>query len=196
MKLKYNNITISGGIAVGTTTLFNNLKPYLRPYGWRFKSTGEFIRQYTQEKINPVATLVSDDFDRKIETKVAKTLEKEKKWVIEGWLSGFVARNIKTTLRILLICSEESLRIDRVVNRDKITIREAKKMIKTRENGNLKKWRRIYGNYNFFDPKYYHLVIDTYSSGPLETVGKVLDRLGYKNNNIQVKINQEKKSNY
>ena len=38
----------------------------------------------------------------------------------------------------------------------------------------------IYGDYNFFDPKYFHLIIDTYSSGPLETVGKVLDKLGYK----------------
>ena len=35
--------------------------------------------------------------------------------------------------------------------------------------------------YDFFDPKYYHLVIDTYSSGPNETVGIVLDKLGFTN---------------
>ncbi len=186
MKVKYNNISISGRIGVGTTTLLNNLKPYLEHYNWKFRSTGQFIRQYTKENIFPVATLVSDDFDRKIEDKVFKIFKDKKKWVIEGWLAGFIARKLKTTLRVLLICSKESLLVDRVVNRDKLTIEKAKNLIKSRETKNIEKWKKIYGNYDFFNPKYYHLIIDTYSSGPLETVGKVLDKLGYNNHNIVV----------
>ncbi len=181
MKLKYDNITISGGIATGTTTLLNNLKFYLQPLGWKFRSTGQIVREMTKENIFPVATLVSDEVDRKIEEKVRKLLTTEKNWVIEGWLAGFVARDLKNTLKVLLICSDDGLRVDRVVNRDNVTVEEAKKLIKEREEENFKKWKRIYGDYNFFDPKYYDLVIDTYSSGPLETVGKVLDRLGYSN---------------
>jgi cytidylate kinase len=92
-----------------------------------------------------------------------------------------MARNFNDTLRVLLICSNPALKVDRVVNRDKVTIEEAKRMIKEREEDNLKTWKKIYGDFDFFGPKYYHLVIDTYSSGPLETVGKVLDRLGFKN---------------
>ena len=37
-------------------------------------------------------------------------------------------------------------------------------------------------DYDFWHPKYYDLVIDTYSSGQMETVGKVLDKLAYKGN--------------
>lgn len=180
MKPKYDNITISGGIGVGTTTLFNNIKPYLAPLGFKFRSSGQHIREFTKENVMPVATLVSDDFDRQLEKSVTDALKKEKKWVIEAWLSGFVARNFKNTLRVLLICSNESLKIDRIVNRDGLSVVNARKFIHAREEENFKKWRRIYGDYDFLDPKYYNLIIDTGSSGPLETVGKVLDKLGYK----------------
>jgi cytidylate kinase len=184
MDFKYDNISISGGVGVGTTTLMNNLKPYLEPYDWQFKSTGQFVREYTKENVVPAATLVSDDFDREIEARAKETLEKGKNWVIDAWLAGFVARDLKNTLRVLLICSNEAVRIDRVVNRDKVTVDDAKKNIRTREEENFKKWRRIYGDYNFFDPQYYHLVIDTYSIGQMGTVGKVLDELGYKNKHL------------
>lgn len=179
MRLKYDNITISGGVGVGTTTLIDNLKPYLEPLGWAFKSTGQMVREYMKENIAPVATLVSDDFDRRVEQKARELLAKEKHWVIEAWLSGFIAHDLKNTLKVLLVCSHDSVRIDRVVNRDKVNITEAKQIVKKREEENFKKWRKLYGNHNFFDPKYYNVVIDTYSSGQLETTGKVLDVLGY-----------------
>ena len=92
-----------------------------------------------------------------------------------------MARDRKDTLRILLKCENDALRVDRVANRDKVSIEDAKRYIKEREEGNFKEWKRIYGDYNFFNPEYYHLVIDTYSSGQNETVGIVLDKLGFKN---------------
>jgi len=180
MKLNFDNIAISGGIGTGTTTLLKNLKVYLKAFGWEFKSTGQFVREYTKENLVPLADLVSDDFDRKIEARVKKTFQTKKNKVIEGWLAGFISRHLKNTLRVLVICSEESIRIDRVANRDNISIEEAKKNIILRERKNFKKWKKIYGNYNFFDPQYYHLVIDTYSSGQMETTGRVLDKLGFK----------------
>lgn len=165
---------------MGKNTLLNNLKPYLKRLGFKFRSSGQFLRQHTNEFIQPLSSLASDQFHRSVEDKVFELLKKEKGWVIEGWLAGFVARQLKNTLRVLLICSQESLKVDRVVNRDKITVDKAKKFIKEREEDNFKVWQKLYGNYNFFNPKYYNLVIDTYSSGPLETAGKVLDKLGYK----------------
>jgi cytidylate kinase len=126
--------------------------------------------------------LGDEKIHRLIDERTIKLL-KEGHYVINSWLAGFMARNFEDTLRVLLICSNPALKVDRVVNRDKVTIEEAKRMIKEREEDNLKTWKKIYGDFDFFDPKYYHLVIDTYSSGPLETVGKVLDRLGFKNKN-------------
>lgn len=194
MKLKYNNITISGGVAVGTSTLLANLKPYLKAYGWKFFSGGEFMRDYALKKrlipknlkSHHKADVYSDEFDKKVDYGMEDRLKREKKIVLEAWLSGFMARNISDVLRVLLICSNEAIRVDRVVNRDNVTIDEAKRFIKDREETNFKKWKRLYGDFDFFNPQYYNLVIDTYSSGPLETVGKVLDKLGYDHGNIKI----------
>ena len=53
-------------------------------------------------------------------------LQKESHLIYEAWLSGFVARDITSVLRVLLICSHEDIRVDRVVNRENVTIEEAK----------------------------------------------------------------------
>src|SRR3990167_5525545 len=166
MDLKYDNIAISGGIGVGTTTLLRNLKPYLGPFGFQFKSMGQIIRDQMNEHKNPVADLMSDDFDRNVEQSMHDTFQNEKKWIIEAWLAAFMARGLPNTLKILLYCSQDAIRIDRIVNREGVSVEEAKKLIKHREDENLTKWHRLYGDHNFWDPKDFDLVIDTYSSGP------------------------------
>lgn len=178
-KLNYKNITISGGVATGKNTLLNNLKPFLEPLNWHFASGGQILRDYLKEYINPKAGMAPKDIHHQIDKRTIELLNKGY-YVIESWLAGFMAKERKDTLRVLLICSNPALKIDRVVNRDKVNIETAKKIIKEREEDNFKTWKKIYGNFDFFDPKYYHLIIDTYSSGPLETVGRVLDALGYK----------------
>lgn len=179
VNLNWENITISGGVATGKNTLLENLKPYLEPLGWKFSSGGKILRDYLKEYKNPLASLGDEKIHHIIDERTINLL-KEGHYVIESWLAGFMARNFQNTLRVFLTCSNPALKIDRVVNRDNVSIEEAKKMIKEREEDNFATWKKLYGDYNFFDPKYYHLVIDTYSSGPLETVGKVLDKLGFK----------------
>lgn len=180
MKLKYDNITISGGVATGKNTLLNNLKSYLGPLGWKFTSGGQLLRDFAKEYVQPLATLVDKKFHNQLDARTKNLLTNEGHYVIEAWLAGFMARKLKNTLRVLLTCTDHALQVDRVTNRDKISIEQAKKFIKEREDINFKEWKKIYGNYNFFDPKYYTVVINTYSSGQLETVGKVLDKLGFK----------------
>lgn len=178
-KLKYRNITVSGGIATGTSTLARKLAETL---DWKRINAGDIQREYDRERGASEhfsgSDTRSDEHERAIETMTQQKLVKESNLVYEAWLSGFVARDIKDVLKVLLVC-DDALRVDRVVNRDKMTVADAKKQIESREQGNIKKWKEIYGDFNFWDPKYYDLVIDTYSSGPNETVGKVLDKLGY-----------------
>ena len=180
MKLAYNNITISGGVAVGKNTLLDNLKPYLEPINWKFTSGGQLLRDFTKEYISPIASAADDDFHKKLDDRTRNLLIKEGNYVIEAWLAGFMTRDLNDTLRILLYCENDALRVDRVANRDKIKIEEAKEVIKRREQDNFTEWKRIYGDYDFFDKNYYHIAIDTYSSGPMETVGIILDKLQYK----------------
>jgi cytidylate kinase len=186
MNFKYDNIAISGGVAVGKSTLLNNLKSYLSPYEWKFESIGDIHRAYLKDNIMPEATRVSDDFDRKIEKEVERVLTEEKHVAMQSWICGFVARDIPKTLKVLLVCEDNHLRIDRVANRDKITMVQAGQFIKQREEGNIGKYKRLYGDYNFWDPKYYNIVIDTYACGPLETTGIVLDALGYDQQKIEI----------
>jgi len=177
---KYNNITVSGGIATGTSTLARNLAEIL---GWQRINAGDIQREYDRkrgvdERFAGSDTR-SDEHEKAIEQMTKQKLSTESRLIYEAWLSGFVAREIKHVLKVLLICRDD-LRIDRVVNRDQMSVAEAKKQIENREQGNLKKWKALYGDYDFLDPKYYDLVIDTYSSGPNETVGKVLDKVGFR----------------
>jgi cytidylate kinase len=183
----YKNITISGGVASGKGTLAKNLTAYLSPLGWKNFSGSDLAHKFAPEYYNPShkdakrthhsATAYDDDTDREIDRRITMMLEKEEKIIVDSWLAGFNARHLPHTLRVLLICSQKQIVIERIVNRDLCSIAEAKIHLQKRNHDNFTKWQRLYGKYDFFDPKFYTLVIDTYSSGPLETMGKVLDAL-------------------
>lgn len=178
---KYRIITISGKIAVGTTTLSKNLAYVL---GWNHINFGalqrEFDRKNNINENKQGALARSDEHEQSIEDMGKKILKTEKNIIYEAWLSGFLARDYKDVFRVLLICPHNDIRIDRLANRENISIREAKKWIIKREEENEEKWKKLYGNFDFWDPKYFSLVIDTYKKGPMETLGKVLDKLGFR----------------
>lgn len=178
---KYRIITVSGKIAVGTTTLSKNLAHVL---GWKHINFGALQREFDRKNnINENmqgALARSDTHEREIEEMGEKMLNTENNLIYEAWLSGFLARNYKDVLKVLLICSHDDIRVDRVANRENITIAEAKKWIKQREVENEEKWKKLYGNFDFWSPEYYNLTIDTYRKGPMETLGKVLDKLAFR----------------
>ena len=180
-KPKYRIVTISGKVAVGTTTLAKNLSHVLN---WKHINVGgiqrEFDRTHNIHENRQGASSRSDEHEKGVEEMTKKMLTTKSHLVYEAWLSGFMARNIPDVLKVLLICPHEDIRIDRVVNRENITVDEAKHCIKQREEENVVKWKKLYGDYDFWDPKYYDEVVDTYKSGPMETLGIVLDRLGYR----------------
>ena len=199
----YNNITISGLPGNGSTTLLQKLKDELEPERWKGFSGGGFMRAYAEEKglikpengtVHHYATIYSDDFDREVDYGMRYKLEHEQHWILESWLSGFLAQNLPGTLKILLICSDDAVRIDRIVNRDDVSIEEAKEHILDRTHKNLTKWTRMYSKewqdwvvkpgtmpkdapIDFWDPKLYDVVIDTYSNSREETLEKVLKAL-------------------
>lgn len=181
MNPKYRIITVSGMIASGTTTLAKNLSHIL---GWHHINVGglqrEFDRKHAINENMHGAIARSDDHEKSMEEMTKKMLLEEKNLVYEAWLAGFIAQNMEGVFKVLLVCSHEDIRVDRVVNRENVTVEEAKQWIKQREEENIKKWKILYGDYDFWDPRYYDLVIDTYTVGPMETMGKVLDKLGHK----------------
>ena len=177
-KSNYTNIVISGKYATGTTTLSKNLAKAL---GWKHINVGDIQRKYDREhNINENmqgALSRPDDHEKEIEEMTKKILSTEKNLIYEAWLAGFISKGIPNVLKVLLYCSNEGVRIDRVVNRDHLSVDEAKKYIKQREDENITKWKKLYGDNDFWDESQFDVVIDTYSSGPMETLGKVLDAL-------------------
>ena len=185
--LLYSSIAISGKPGAGRSTLLRNLKPIVEPLGWETFSGGDWARQFAikngKHKANDPkhhrATDYGDDIDHQIDAAMRQKLSNPQVHVaVESWIAGWNMRGLKHVLKILLMC-DDSLRIDRVVNRDNLSVEEAKNHLFQREQANLGKWKRMYNTTDYWDSKYYDLVINTYSHGPKETLNLVLQALGY-----------------
>lgn len=198
----YRNITISGLPGAGSTTLLSMLKEALKFDKWTGFSGGEFMRAYAAEndlfnsklKLHHSSMAYGEDFDRKVDMGIREKLEKEHHWIIESWLSGFMAQQVEGTLKVLMICSDEAIRIDRVVNRDSVTVQDAKENMHKRYVENLQKWSNMYAKeweewvvkagtrkaddpIDFWHPDLYDVVLDTYSLSKEQSLNKVLNAL-------------------
>lgn len=187
--LKYSSIAISGPPGAGRSTLLKNLRPIVEALGWETFSGGDWARQFAIEQGNHdasdpkhhVATDYGEDIDHKIDLALREKLSNPQVHVaVESWIAGWNMRGLPHVLKILLMC-DDALRIDRVVNRDNLTVEEAKAHLREREQINLTKWGTMYGvnPSEFWEPKHYDLILNTYSNGPHETLDLVLQALGY-----------------
>ncbi len=201
--MAFGNITVSGLPGCGSTTLLRALKEELKFEGWTGFSGGEFMRAYAVEKglINPAdgklhhsAAVYGEDFDREVDFGMRHRLESGQGWILESWLSGFMAQQVPGVLKVLLVCSDDAVRIDRIVNRDNVSVNDAKRHIQDRTEKNVAKWIRMYAKeweewvvksgkvapnarIDFWRPELYDIVIDTYSTNKVDTLSAVLNRL-------------------
>lgn len=184
------NITVSGRIGSGTTTLAVGLSKTL---GWELLEGGAlFEKIHNDLKVSELEVNGRPDkFDLEYEEKIKKILVNENHHIIQSHLAGFDAQDIKGVFKILIVCEDSDgndkteIRIDRLVNRRRISVEEAKEEVFVRELRNLDKWRRLYTNNDknwvYWDKKYYDLVINTYRHNQEETLKIALKKIGYKN---------------
>lgn len=181
------NITISGKIGAGATSLAKNLSKAL---GWDFLEGGDLFEKIHKELKISQAMVSSrpDHFDLEYEKKIINMLTNEKNHIIQSHLAGFDAQGIPGVFKILVMCEDdqgndkEEIRIDRLINRDGISLEEAKEEVLEREKQHSAKWRRLYANndpkWEYWDRKYYDLAINTYSHNQDETLKLVLQAVG------------------
>jgi cytidylate kinase len=204
--LNYQNITISGLPGAGSSTLGKALAQVL---SWKYFSGGDFMRAHAirkgffdpNNKSHHLATVYSDDFDRQVDFGMRKTLQNNKNHILDSWLSGFVAQGITNTLKVLVFCNQDAIRVDRIANRDGIAIKQAKHHIFDREKKNVAKWKRMYKSewqkwvvktgkipeskpIWFWYEELYDLTIDTFKFSKEETLKIALEKLGYPNKNV------------
>lgn len=182
------NITVSGRIASGSTTLAKHLSDAL---GWRHLEGGDIFWERVRAKLGLHSKDTNerpDEEDQIFDDELKKMLKDENHLILETKLAGFNAQRITGVFKILLECVDENgedhmdIRIDRLVNREHESIQDAKQEVIEREKNDIEKWRRMYAqgdqNWVYWDPKYYDLVVNTYSHNPEESLNLVLEKLG------------------
>lgn len=182
------NITISGRIGAGATTLAKALSEIL---GWEMLDGGKLFRKINEELGVSITNAGKrpDHFDLEYETRIKKMLKEGKNNIIQSHLSGFDAQGIDKVFKILVTCEDENgvdqtaIRIDRLVNREKISIGDAKQEVVEREENDIAKWRHLYSrddpNWVYWNKKYYDLVINTYNHNQEETLKIALRGMEY-----------------
>jgi predicted cytidylate kinase len=181
-------ITVSGRIASGSTTLAKHLAKYLN---WKHLEGGEIFWEAVRSKLGlqeKDTNLRPDQEDLLFEEKQKEILAKHKHLVLESKLAGFCAQGLTDVFKVGVLCEDEKgadkadIRIDRLVNREEISIDEAKTEVLEREANDLKKWRKLYANEDpnwvYWDRKYYNLVVNTFTHNQEESLHLVLEKLG------------------
>lgn len=183
-------ITVSGRIGAGSTTLAKALASHL---GWRYIEGGEVFWEAVRKKLNlsPKDTdKRPDNEDEVFDAHLKELLRSEKDLVLETKLAGFMAQGIENVYKMLVVCEDRDgndqaqVRIDRLVNRERIPVDAAKQEVVEREHNDLGKWRKLYAesdqNWTYFDRKYYNFVINTFMLSPEETLHAALTALEQK----------------
>ena len=170
--MKYKSIVISGQIASGTSTAAQNVAKQL---GLEYKSAGDFFRKYVIAHNIPLydKEQIPDDVEREVDGRLTE-IAKQGGHVIDAHYIAFFTRTDPEILRVLLLCTNEQ-RYKRAQEREH-THTETVEEIKKREQGLDKKFRKLYANENYLNPKFFDLVVDTTNTSQEEVAQKIIER--------------------
>ena len=173
--MEYSKITISRKICTGKTTLFKKLQEKL---DWPTFMTGQLFRDHVKKnKLNlEQVEEQNETLTKKIDYLVRDKINAPGNLIVDGWMSGIMADNLKDVLKILLIC-KDNIRYKRFAAREKIDFDEAKKRVEERQNNWFTKLKTIYKRNDFVDPKNYDLIINTSNISSQAVLKKVLQKI-------------------
>src|SRR3989344_3234629 len=170
--MNYRSIVISGPVASGSTTAAKLLNQKLKiPY----KSAGDFFREYMIRNNIPLPQKekIPDDVEKKVDEELTQ-LASSKSIIIDGLYTGYFARKNPQVLKVLLTCDEDE-RIKRALERTH-THKETAEDVKKRDAAHDAKFRKLYADENFLDPKFFDLVIDTTKTKSENVAEKIVQR--------------------
>jgi cytidylate kinase len=182
-------ITVSGRIASGSTTLAKHLS---RQLGWKHMEGGEIFWEAVRSKLGLHAkdtNLRPDQEDILFEQKQKEILQNDSYIILESKLAGFCAQGLTDVFKVGVLCEDEGvdqpqIRIDRLLNRENVSVEEAKAEVLEREENDITKWRKLYADgdpeWVYWDKKYYDFVINTFTHNQEESLDLVLDAIKHK----------------
>lgn len=178
--MDFKNIAVSGRIGAGTSTLAKQLSQAL---GWPLRDASQIFRDVTAQigfnletDVNQAVQNRDDLIDREVDDKTLAVLKENHRLVVTSKLAGFLSRNLEPTLRVLITCPKDE-RIRRYAQSRGYSLDKAKQLLILREKLDNQKWRRLYGNHDFFSPEYFQLVLDSSRLSPQDEVKNILSVL-------------------
>jgi len=168
---EYRSITISGPVAAGTTSAAKTLAQQLN---LEYHSAGEFFRQYMKSHNIPLPNKeeIPDDVERSLDQELTTLLKSNKPVVVDGLYAGYFAKDMPHILKVKLTASE-NIRIKRALKRSQD---ETAEDVKRRDEAHDLKFRKLYANEDFLDPKFFDLIIDNSNLAPEEVVAKIAEK--------------------
>ena len=168
--MKYLSIVLSGPVAAGTTTAAKTLSQKLN---LEYHSAGDFFRKYMHDHNIPLPNKeqIPDHVERSLDEKLTTLLASRKPVVVDGLYQAYFTRNMDHVLKVLLTADEDA-RIQRALNRAQ---GETAEDVKKRDAAHDSKFRKLYADENFLDPKLFDLIIDTSKITQEETFQKIVD---------------------
>lgn len=178
--MEFRNIAVSGRIGAGTSTLAKLLSDKL---GWPLRDASQIFRDVTAQlgfnletDVNQAVGNRDDQIDVEVDRKTLEVLNGNTRVVVTSKLAGFLSRDIRHTLRVLITCPPDE-RIRRYGQSRGYSLGQAKELLVLREKLDQEKWQRLYGARDFFDPKYFNLVLDSNLLSPQDEVRQILSFL-------------------
>ena len=175
--MKYQKILISGKRCTGKTTLFWDLQKKL---AWPTFSTSQFLRDFIYTHgISRGLKQVEDksqEITQEIDQRTTSLLKANSPVIVETRAFGQIFDQFPDTLKILLVCDDQE-RIKRSSFRQTISLQKAKKRLFKKDKEWFEKMKSLYQRDDFFELKYYDLVIDTTSLVKKEVLNLVLKKL-------------------
>lgn len=171
--MTYRKIIICGRRATGKTTLFWDLQKAL---GWPIFSVSEYLRDFIHRfNLRNVDDVLekSPDISRDIDDRIRMILEGESCCVLDVRIYGYMDSVPPDTLRVLLTAND-AVRVARAAYREGTTPDRQKAKLDKKETDWIDKMSKLYNRNDFFDPRYYDLVIDTTNLKPEEVLSTVL----------------------
>ena len=161
-------ILISGPHGTGKTTIARALA---RRFKMRYISAGEIFRKKARELGFDIIEFTKyvekhPEVDYEIDDQIKNELQKGNA-VLDSQLAYFMVDALKP-IKILVIAEKED-RIRRLMQRENISYEEAKREIEVRDAEERKRFKRLY-NVNLWNPKDFHIIVNTSKLSKDETV--------------------------
>jgi len=184
--MKYNALAIAGLPKSGKTAIIRELK---KSIDWKLVHVGGIFRKMHKEwkSKNPQKNKLS--FEKYYEEIVtdkevieannrAKNKLKKGKIILDSRFASVNAKGVDSVLLILITASLK-IRTERSLKAKayKGSKSSVSKILQDRENEEVSRGKRIYGGFDYTNPKHYELILDTSKKTIQEEVKIILDKL-------------------